>query len=451
MGGSNFKDLKGRKIGNLTVLERGEDYFTPQGLSRVQWLCRCDCGNTKLISAANLLRGYTTTCGCKMNSHSGGFVDLTGQKFGSLTVLERGEDYHKASGSREPQWVCECDCGNRKLVMGRYLKQGKVTSCGCVKSERRSGFIDLTGQTFGKLTVLCQDHSEKHRKAIRWRCRCQCGRETVVTGSDLRSGNTQSCGQCKYENKYEFFPDHVVGYTNTGATFIIDPDDYEKISQYYWRVDNRHGYVETFIKDHKRLTLHRLIMDAEKGEIIDHINHDKTDNRKTNLRKVSDVQSSVNRKLRSDNTSGHRGVCYHKGRGRKHWRASITVNKEVIALGNYLTFEEAVAARQAAEEKYFGEYSYENSLAAVPAVDSEKRKQMNRRPDPCAYLPDHLPISLQNSPFYASQNPLYSYYYELIIPVPDGNIGLPRKGAITKAIIRVITKPSRRSVQAVLR
>ena len=110
-----------------------------------------------------------------------------------------------------------------------------------------------------------------------------------------------------------------------------------------------------------------MIMDAEEGEIIDHISHTTTDDRKKNLRKVTALQNAVNRKRRADNSSGCTGVHFHKGRGRKHWRASITVNKKVIDLGSFATFEEAVEARKAAEKKYFGEYAYDYSISSVPA------------------------------------------------------------------------------------
>lgn len=66
--------------------------------------------------------------------------DLTGQVFGRLTVLHRGEDYQSGFGpsSTRPQWMCRCECGNTKLVLGNHLKNGNVTSCGCLARERSS-------------------------------------------------------------------------------------------------------------------------------------------------------------------------------------------------------------------------------------------------------------------------------------------------------------------------
>ena len=75
-------------------------------------------------------------------------AQLTGQKFGKLTVLERGEDYISPSGSHLLRWKCQCDCGNIINATTSQLKRG-LSSCGC-KSRRE----DLVGHKYGKLTVL---------------------------------------------------------------------------------------------------------------------------------------------------------------------------------------------------------------------------------------------------------------------------------------------------------
>lgn len=312
----------------------------------------------------------------------GNLIDLTGQTFGRLKVIERGPDYISPKGEKDARWWCECSCGNpnRVLISGKGMRFGRVHSCGCWGREvGKNNKKDLTGRVFGKLTVIEQGDyktSKSGRKHIQWRCRCECGREIQTTTGCLTGGNTQSCGHCKYENQYEFHDDYIVGYTNTGDTFIIDHDDFDLISPYYWRHDDnpRHGYIETFI-GHKRMPMHRLIMKAVDDDIIDHINHDTTDNRKTNLRKVTALQNSINRKRRSDNVSGHTGVCFHNCRGRKHWEAYITVDKKRMNLGRYLTKEEAIEARREAEIKYFGEYAFQTGNEMVPRVERTKKSE----------------------------------------------------------------------------
>ena len=389
------EDLTGKTFGKLTVLERVENKPRPDGTSVVQWKVRCTCGRELVVGRTKLTHSKEPSCGwCQYDERYGDkvkdqngsgvkLIDLTGWQVGPYTVLERGPDHVCPNGYKESKWWVRCVCGNVKLVSGRTLRTNKASGCTCGKDRGdnplTADFIDtsrlndLTGQTFGKLTVLELAEPIITKRGVRiitWKCRCECGREKIVAGRDLSSGNTQSCGQCKCENHYTFLPDYIIGKTNTGVTFLIDTEDYEKVKDYYWRFDGHNGYIETFIKT-KRLPMHRFIMGAGEGDVVDHLNHDQTDNRKVNLRIVTPLENAINRKRRADNTSGCTGVCYHKGRGRKHWRASITVNKKVIHLGAYETFEEAVAARKAAEEKYFGAYSYDNSIEAVPRVERD--------------------------------------------------------------------------------
>ena len=128
-------------------------------------------------------------------------IDLTGQTFGRLTVKE----YQGTNDKGIHMWLCRCECGNEKVARGDALRYGQTRSCGCLAHEahialgkgstgrKSSRFIDLTGQTFGFLTVLERGENNAHGQA-RWRCRCVCGRETLVVAAKLRNGRTISCG-----------------------------------------------------------------------------------------------------------------------------------------------------------------------------------------------------------------------------------------------------------------
>lgn len=108
--------------------------------------------------------------------------DLTGQRFGRLTVVDRAENdiHHKA------RWNCMCDCGKQVTVVGSNLSKGRTSSCGCLLSP------DLTGRRFGRLTVLEKNLSNMYHS--RWDCLCDCGNTTTVYGSSLVQGKTRSCG-----------------------------------------------------------------------------------------------------------------------------------------------------------------------------------------------------------------------------------------------------------------
>lgn len=119
--------------------------------------------------------------------------DLTGRKFGRLTVLYRNGEYVHAHGT-VPYWLCQCECGVQKLVLANALRSGRTLSCGCLHREVCSKVTDLTGRRYGRLTVL--GFAGKHGKGqfIHWRCLCDCGLEKIVRGTSLTNGHTTSCG-----------------------------------------------------------------------------------------------------------------------------------------------------------------------------------------------------------------------------------------------------------------
>lgn len=185
--GQKLIDETGNRYGFLTVLEKTKDKN-----GRTAWLCRCDCGNTKVVRGPVLRKGGATTCGrqCSLKYLRSNAIDETGKIFGRLTVLYR-TPYKK--GDKKSYWHCRCSCGNEKDVRQNDLENGAVKSCGCLLREKSSerAFKDEIGNKYGKLTVISL--VSKSPKAI-WRCRCDCGRWKDVSGIYLRSGNTKSCG-----------------------------------------------------------------------------------------------------------------------------------------------------------------------------------------------------------------------------------------------------------------
>ncbi len=131
--------------------------------------------------------------------------DLTGKKYGMLTVLHRAEDWIQPSGQHKQMWHCLCDCGKECDVRATDLKSGNTKSCGCFqqKSRGKSTFDDLTGKYFGRLFVLHRlpNHvTPSGQTKTMWRCRCECGKECDVYTSQLKSGKN-SCGCLSEEEK----------------------------------------------------------------------------------------------------------------------------------------------------------------------------------------------------------------------------------------------------------
>lgn len=116
--------------------------------------------------------------------------DLTGQTFGLLTALERVAN-HKGRVS----WACSCACGGSTSTTAASLIYGNTKSCGCLqaRSVRNSLRVDLTGQVFGRLTVLAET-PRSIRGRILWACSCSCGKAIEITGNQLKANHTKSCG-----------------------------------------------------------------------------------------------------------------------------------------------------------------------------------------------------------------------------------------------------------------
>ena len=110
-------------------------------------------------------------------------IDERGNKYNFLTVVDR----YPKKNSKHAFWLCICDCGKEVIVRGADLRIGVPKSCGCKTAK------DLRGMRYGRLVVIDREGSTKSRKAT-WRCICDCGKETIVTSSNLTSGNTKSCG-----------------------------------------------------------------------------------------------------------------------------------------------------------------------------------------------------------------------------------------------------------------
>lgn len=133
----------------------------------------------------------------------------------------------------------------------------------------------------------------------------------------------------------------------TGKT-MLDKESLPLVLGYKWHLHNS-GYASTKSAKGQYL-MHNVIM----GDLlIDHINRDKLDNRKNNLRRVTHHENQINRKdLNSNNTSGVRGVSWYKSYSK--WEASIKVHYKKIKLGYFDTIDEAARARRRAELKYWG-------------------------------------------------------------------------------------------------
>lgn len=198
---SKLIDLTGQRFGRWTVIERVENKC-----GRTCWKCRCDCGKTKDVYAINLTRGLTQSCGCLQIEElvmrtKERVEDLTGKRYGKLVVLCATEERY-SNGSIK--WKCRCDCGKIYYSSSSDLKTRR--SCGC-----KTRLINLTGSKFGRLTVIGRANDKKGKTY--WHCVCECGTEKEVCASHLTSGRIVSCGCSSFDRISELNKTH--GMTNT--------------------------------------------------------------------------------------------------------------------------------------------------------------------------------------------------------------------------------------------
>ena len=217
--------------------------------------------------------------------------------------------------------------------------------------------IDLTGKQFGKLLVLDRN-TEKQSKYVHWNCLCECGNRTVVESQNLKTGHTKSCGHCE---RFELIDNDIIRCILPNKKFFLfDAEDELFVKQHKWTVA-KSGYVETTVYDkgeYIRMRLHRILLDVPEGMMVDHINGNRWDNRKSNLRIASNADNIRNHRRFITNTSGYTGVSFVKDRGK--YAAYITVNNIKKHLGYFTNPIMASRAYDQAAVFYYGEFARPN-------------------------------------------------------------------------------------------
>ena len=220
------------------------------------------------------------------------------------------------------------------------------------------------GMKFERFELLYLADERTNDGHTKWWCLCDCqkGKEnpelTLITSRKFESivKNQNGYLYCKNcpKNTYDLSGEYGIGYTAKGEEFYFDLEDYDLIKDYSWSIS--YGYVVA--PDYTRM--HRLVLGITDSNIkVDHIKHITYDNRKSQLRIGNHQETMMNHKKPINNTSGCTGVRWHKRD--EIWEAYITVNFKQIYLGRFENYNDAVKARKEAEEKYFGEWSYDNS------------------------------------------------------------------------------------------
>lgn len=150
-----------------------------------------------------------------------------------------------------------------------------------------------------------------------------------------------------------------------GKYAIVDDSDVKLVSQYKWHYHPQ-GYAATTaggLKNKHTILMHRLISRAIKGEVVDHANGDKLDNRQSNLRICTQRNNIGNSRIRKDNTTGYKGVTFSKDN--KNWVARIFVNGKHTHLGSFDNPHDAARMYNFWAVDLFGEFARLNKIEEV--------------------------------------------------------------------------------------
>jgi hypothetical protein len=150
------------------------------------------------------------------------------------------------------------------------------------------------------------------------------------------------------------------GKHGNGKTLIIDNEDYHHYLNHPWSVHRKGYLISNTRKPKDGLRFHRLIVKVKPGQLVDHKNGNRLDNRKRNLRICNNSQNLANRGPQKNNTSGYKGVTWSKQR--KKWIAQIAVNKKRINIGASTNIYEAIEMYNNKAVELFGEFAWTNSL-----------------------------------------------------------------------------------------
>lgn len=237
------------------------------------------------------------------------FIDMTGWVMSEhgvpdskLTVIERAETHFTPSGQRQTMWICECSCSghNRILANAGNLRNGNTLSCGCY-----------------------------NRKKIHER---------------FKKYNNYS------EKMTDEYGDYYIGYTsNTNKEFYVDAEDFDIIKEYCW-CESQNETINRISANVNGKTIRMHVLLGYKN--YDHADRNELNNRRYNLRPCTASQNSMNKSVRSNNTSGVTGVSW--SRTSNKWIVQISKDHKTKTVGAYVNKEDAIKSRLEAELQYFG-------------------------------------------------------------------------------------------------
>ena len=251
---------------------------------------------------------------------------LIGAKYGHLTVLEeapRGKHH-------ERRYICQCDCGNIGSFDVANITRNPEHRCRkCVPHSGGYKRPDIVGKVVNGWEILA-DNFEHQGPAHYFTCRCtRCGNISVKSTGQLTMSKSNRCDKCTPMYDFVVKDQIAIGHLPDGTEFIIDKEDIPKVKRYYWR-SGKDGYI---VGGDNSIFFHRFIAEVDDPKVmVDHINRNRRDCRKANLREISPFGNSCNHSMFKSNKTGYIGVYFSKHSGR--YEVKVGYNNKRIKLGS---------------------------------------------------------------------------------------------------------------------
>ncbi len=203
-----YENLVGRRYGKLVVMQ----LLPSNDKGHRRWMCQCDCGNTYITTTGRLNAGYSTNCGCEKSP------DLSGQKFGQITVIRRSENKRKRGDRLLVEWECRCDCGSTVFRTTDQLTNQKNRMCAICsrKNSAKQAFksAGFEGGTqiykINEMRITASNTSgcrgvSWHKKQRKWIARLQFRGKVINLGSFSEFEDAVKARQCAEEEYFETY------------------------------------------------------------------------------------------------------------------------------------------------------------------------------------------------------------------------------------------------------
>lgn len=261
---------------------------------------------------------------------------MIAKTFGLWTVI--GEPILTDRGQRK--WLCRCECGTRRYVLERALKSGSSKSCGCTRRETLQGAYDLTGKTFGSLTVLRKSDARHRSSGQWWHCQCACGETYECQGTLLITGRRIHCSGNAHRKSRRAVSIENQRFGKLTALYPTEKRDAKGFVIWHCRCDCG---KETDISYNRLAYTAQISCGCRKEEHSASLG--------SHLTRVAGTSVDIlkSNKVPKNSTTGHKGVYFARGK----YRAKINFQKKQYSLGAYDKIEDAIQARRNAEEQLF--------------------------------------------------------------------------------------------------